>query len=77
MYCHVFQNNILSFSIAKWASTGVFAALGAAAFALGCQTAAFHAYNTLEDANLDKWIWVCMAAVGSGALLCLITGFAG
>ncbi len=31
----------------------MFAALGAAAFALGCQTAAFHAYNTLEDANLQ------------------------
>jgi len=61
----------------KWASAGVFAALGAAAFALGCQTAAFHAYNTLEGGDLKSWTWVCVAAVGSGAVLCLITGFAG
>eukprot|EP00750_Incisomonas_marina_P026233 INCI5885.4.p1 GENE.INCI5885.4~~INCI5885.4.p1 ORF type:complete len:495 (-),score=96.30 INCI5885.4:2098-3582(-) len=69
--------SIQEIGIVKWASAGVFAALGAAAFALGCQTAAFHAYNTLEDANLQRWTWVCVVAVGVGALLCMITGFAG
>ncbi len=36
-----------------------------------------HSYNTLEDANLTRWTWVCVAAVASGAMLCLVTGFAG
>ena len=74
---HFLKQSWLCGRIVKWASAGVFAALGAAAFALGCQTAAFHAYNTLEDANLQRWTWVCVVAVGVGALLCMITGFAG
>ena len=39
----------------SYASAGVFAALGAATFALGCQTAALHAYRTMKDPTPDKW----------------------
>ena len=39
----------------SYASAGVLAALGAATFALGCQTAALHAYRTMKDPTPDKW----------------------
>ena len=40
----------------SYLSAGALAALGAAAFALGCQTAAFHAYRTMKDPNPKKWL---------------------